>query len=337
MWTHLDVHLPTNRAWCGTARINNKVFCVGGKQASANNTTLSDLVMLDLSECNDLSTLDTTTTDEVIEWKSMTPMQEGRHRFACVAHKESIYVFGGKNDKGAKVATCERYDAADNAWKRLPNLPCGPNNGCAAGVVGDKIYVVGGMGNDGTILASTMIFDTTTQTWNDNNSQKVPDMKLTRWGLSVVVVDQYLVAMGGDFEKTIEVLDTKSNSWNFAPLPMNHNDKSLPMADVVGEDEGEILVAGGLVGIRATSMAERISFRKGLFPENVRFEEWRARAIGNNSNRRDAKIVKSLAASYKGYTKEEKAKKQDAAPNQNETGRALVGAAADDGKQVSTD
>ena len=309
LWTACSptIDMPTNRAFFGATQIGDKVFVMGGKESSSVKTTRSDLICLDLSSCGgDLSRISSSATANAnTNWESLQPMGGKRHRFACVSHRDYIYVFGGKNEIGERLSTAERYEVSTNTWSNLPDMPTGAINGSAAGVVGDKIYVVGGFGADGTMLASTLVFDTLTQEWEHTASTRkskqeslvVPDMKQTRWGLLVIVVEQhFLIAIGGDFDKTIEVLDTRKNdSWNFAPIPMKH-DKSVAMAGV--SKTGNIIIAGGLVGIEASKTAEFIKFRTGLVPDNVRFEKWKQKNIGD----KEATIARALAASYKGYS-----------------------------------
>ena len=99
-------------------------------------------------------------------------------------------------------------------------MPGGARKGCGAGVVSNKIYVIGGQNSDFHELGHTLVFDITKQQWESsprpNDMTIVPPMNTKRFGFSVVVVDHFVVAVGGGNDDdtellTIEVLDTQRN------------------------------------------------------------------------------------------------------------------------------
>lgn len=91
-------------------------------------------------------------------WKALAPMPSKRGSSNAVVHKGKIYVIGGAGvHPGSKavdihparphraVGTNEVYDPATNAWESRSPMPTARNH-AAAGMVNDKIYVIGGPG-----------------------------------------------------------------------------------------------------------------------------------------------------------------------------------------------
>jgi len=264
-WNSLPINMPTGRFSFGVARVGYKVYVMGGRVGSEYRSCSvgSNLISFDVSG-SDLSTLSAAT-----KWdNTLAPMNHTRFYFACVSHLNFIYVFGGYiDDENNTTNTAERYNINTNQWENLPNM-LGKRSVSSAGVIGNKIYVVGGEDEHRNALATTIVFDTAKQQWEPSTT--VPDMKTKRLGLSVVIVDHFVLAIGGKNQSdsrlsTIEVLDTERNSWNDAPTPMNHGRYGLVTGFL--KETNEIIVAGGFdTNVNALNTADSISFEKGLLP-----------------------------------------------------------------------
>lgn len=78
----------------------------------------------------------------------------GRSRGACVCRKDEVYVFGGShmkkilifNSETLILQTCEKFELKSQSWKSIASLPV-PSDCNSAGLVNDKIFVVGGFIN----------------------------------------------------------------------------------------------------------------------------------------------------------------------------------------------
>ena len=261
-----DISFSTN---FGVASVDDTIYVMGGWDFTFSGRSQSDLIAIEVSN-GDLSTLASSRTN----WKRLAPMNYPRAFFACVSHSKFIYVFGG-----SAFASLERipeipevYDTETNEWTTLPNMPGGARHSCAAGVVGDKIYIVGGRDENDTAMASTLVFDTCTHQWertcsnednytDDDASETssilsagvivppVPDMNTKRSRLSVVVVDEFVFAIGGrdennDVLSSIEVLDTHSNSWTYAQASMK-NGRADPVVGFCFEGYHQQVYCGG--------------------------------------------------------------------------------------------
>jgi N-acetylneuraminic acid mutarotase len=118
------------------------------------------------------------------------------------AFNNKFYLAGGINPVGKTVNKFWEYDARQNHWKSLPDLPAYINH---AGVVAanNKIYVVGGfdpigirlrwlMFADWKPLKSFFIYDIATATWT-----KGPDMPFARGAGGVAICDTAIWYTGG--------------------------------------------------------------------------------------------------------------------------------------------
>lgn len=274
-WRGFPINMPTPRMGFGVARVGNEVFVVGGNDGPE--SYRSDVIAIDYSG-GDLSTISMSRS-----WRRRPSMNEARSLFACVSHSTNIYVFGGLDCDQEAMYTAEVYDTQTKQWTQLPDMP-GKRYGSAAGVVGNKIYVVGGFCDEvdeSSALASIVVFDISTQQWESSdtaiNADATPDMNTKRGNLSVVVVDRFVIAIGGYDEgentlSTIEILDTKRKAWSFTPTPMN-NHRSYLVAGL-WEETNKVIVAGGSeYDYDVMNMAECIRLENGLLPAHFRFKE----------------------------------------------------------------
>nr|KAG5686076.1 hypothetical protein BaRGS_030691 [Batillaria attramentaria] len=100
-------------------------------------------------------------------WKQMTDMTVGRRSHACVAVGDAIFVLGGKDDRRPlhrdsldSIETFQVHRKAEG-WREVGvSLPV-PIRSMATGVVGDKIYLMGGRTNGfQRTLSVVQCFDT---------------------------------------------------------------------------------------------------------------------------------------------------------------------------------
>src|SRR5207249_11899121 len=92
-------------------------------------------------------------------WKALAPLPTKRGSPVAVTVGDKMYVIGGATTLPGStavhparphysVAAVEEYDPAANTWRARAPIPT-PRNHATAGVVGGKIYVIGGcLGRD---------------------------------------------------------------------------------------------------------------------------------------------------------------------------------------------
>ncbi|MBI4663106.1 MAG: kelch-like protein [Verrucomicrobia bacterium] len=105
---------------------------------------------------------------------------------------ELIYVAGGRPPRGSDFAV---YNAANNTWQTLPNLPSQRNH-LAACAIGGKIYVTGGRLQAGFTSAMTSIlevFDPATSQWTTRAA-----MPTMRGGINGIAANGRFLVFGGE-------------------------------------------------------------------------------------------------------------------------------------------
>lgn len=232
-WTTLAPD-PAPRYEIALARVGSVVYEIGGLFAGAQASAVV--------ERYDLAT-DT--------WSPAPPYPFAAHHLAAVAvdadsapDNGTVYAFGswvGIGQSASPLAYALAPGA--NAWTPLDPMPRA-RGAHAAGVLDGKIYLVGGTGADGGLLAEVDVYDPATGTW----SQAAP-LPAARDHLAVAVLDGLLYAYGGR-ERTLDttvsdgfVYDPAADAWS--PVP--------PMSQVRGGFafvawRGLLVAAGGEQG-----------------------------------------------------------------------------------------
>lgn len=88
--------------------------------------------------------------------QELRPMRKLRLDFALIADGEYLYVFGGSNEQFAILDSVECYNVKTNTWTDLPPLPHALHS-LAAEVLGDKIYLSGGVSSHDRQATNTFI------------------------------------------------------------------------------------------------------------------------------------------------------------------------------------
>nr|XP_002124940.2 influenza virus NS1A-binding protein homolog A-like [Ciona intestinalis] len=99
------------------------------------------------------------------KWKSLKPMNEGRHKLCSVVYNDEIYAIGGY---GLSV---ERYNIRTNTWTNVGSLNRERYGSCAC-VVNGKIYVIGGGYGDAS--KSIEAYDATNNEWKIETNMETP-------------------------------------------------------------------------------------------------------------------------------------------------------------------
>jgi N-acetylneuraminic acid mutarotase len=192
-------------------------------------------------------------------WTEKSPMPAGTGRATgCVAvHDGRFYVFGGAID-GTSVTDSSRYDPVLDEWEVLPDLP-EPREHCAAGAIGETIYVAGGRVDEiVNIEADVWAFDPAEKSW----TPKAPLLK-PRAGFAAAVLGGKLYTFGGEGNPEsnigifadIDVYDPEGDAWEALP-PMLVPRHGFGAA-VLGE---RIYLAGGAIRQGGTPSAENSVF-----------------------------------------------------------------------------
>jgi uncharacterized protein (TIGR03437 family) len=118
-----------------------------------------------------------------------------------------------------------------------------PRQGPFTGVIGGKIYVVGGI-TDTSVVNVNEIYDTTTNTWSTGAPMPTP-----RWIGASAVVNNTLYAIGGGNNgqlSVVEAYDPATNTWSAkAPMPIVANSMKAAVLNNIIYVVGGYNAAGG--------------------------------------------------------------------------------------------
>ena len=174
------------------------------------------------------------------QWTSKTVLPANLSDYQAVSHKTHVYVIGGQKGcsssdtcAGTVVNTVYQYDTKLDKYTTkaaiTDNSVAAIRYRYASAVVGDKIYIIGGLTADTAtgMLKTTLIYDISTNSWSDG-----PNMATGRSDTCAAVVGSKIYVVAGyasGFEAldSVEVLDTAAASpaWATAPkLPAKRGD-----------------------------------------------------------------------------------------------------------------
>ena len=280
IWKRLSVDMPHFLRDWSVAFVGDRLLVMGGCDELSN--LRSDVYAMHVPG-GDLSAI---TLGQ--NWVPLARMREKRFGVACASDDRFVYIFGGKgNDSYECLATVEQYDTHTDRWTQLPDMPGGGRFGSAAGIVGNRIFVVGGQDNGvyaDSVLRSTIVFDTSRQQWESPNDSEtsvpiIPEMIIKRQNFRVLTVDRFLIVVGGDTDwnnkgTTIEVLDTEHHVWEIAPTPMpmiTWNDSAYAFTAGVLKQSNKVSII--VAGMNGSTMAFTIPFETGILPPAFRLND----------------------------------------------------------------
>jgi N-acetylneuraminic acid mutarotase len=185
LWTQV-ASMPTARHSLNAAVVNSYIYAIGGHVFNSRSE----------NERYDPATN---------TWQSMTPKPTAVSGPGVSAFDGKIYTFGG-NHYGSQQSVIEVYDPATNGWQNVGNMPEAGEPWSAA-TLGDRIYLAGGnnFSNDNHLWA----YDPATNTWDTT----LPNLNYTRGYIDLVVVGDYIVAVGGPGVAPVEWWTPGAPSW----------------------------------------------------------------------------------------------------------------------------
>ncbi len=171
-------------------------------------------------------------------WKALAPLPTKRGSPVAATVGGKIYVIGGATTSpGARepivhparphvtVGTVEEYDPATNSWRARTPMPT-PRNHAGVGVVGGKIYVIGGRTGAAFISVATNTdiveeYDPATDTWGSVKAR----MPTARSAVAYATYKDRIYIAGGEFQddrlmaafRVFEAYHPPTNSWLTLP------------------------------------------------------------------------------------------------------------------------
>ena len=193
-------------------------------------------------------------------WVAMAPLKEPRSSMAVAAFEGKIIVIGGKSSQGV-LSSVEIYDPASNSWSTLKEKPTAVYDASAA-VIGEKIYVPGGIKADGSVTKVVEVFNPRKNEWEFS-----AELPTAVSGYGMAVYEGQLFLFGGwDSEQPLNAVwryDPNLNAWHKAsPMP------TARFHTAVIADGGRIYVMGGSDGTGNLNTNESYSPYVELEKEN---------------------------------------------------------------------
>jgi DNA-binding CsgD family transcriptional regulator len=176
-------------------------------------------------------------------WSDDMPLPEPRSAFAVSAYEGALYLFGGQIPGGVTSSgLC--YLPDQQRWQELRPRPAA-TRGIQAALLGEKIYIPGGLGKDGQPLARLDIYDPRRDAWEEGAMLPVP---LSDYALAAFEGRLYLFGGwdGVSVQGGVLVYDPLQDSWSRGssmPQARSHAASVVLM--------GKLLVIGGLDGEKA--------------------------------------------------------------------------------------
>merc|ERR1719228_2078489 len=180
-------------------------------------------------------------------------------------------VMGGlyyTNGRRTGLWSVEGLDISTNTWSSLRGMP-GKRYHCGAAVVGHKVYVMGGLDNNG-YSRSVCMYDPSENIWSDFT----PSMREKRYDLGVAALNDKIYAVGGENMEagwngssgklnTAEVLDlTEGGTQEWRNIANMNTARTEP---AVGALNGKIFSVGGNDGKETLKSVEAYDPEKNVW------------------------------------------------------------------------
>lgn len=175
--------------------------------------------------------------DVAERWQELAPMPEPRAGMAAVAYDGDIYAIAGEGPEGVSGSVF-RYLPEDDRWERLQNKPT-PVTDVEGALIGEKVYIPGGLAADGQPTDILEIYDPRQDSWSTGAPLPGP---VSDYALADFEGKMYLFG-GWDGEDALAVVwvyDPAEDSWGAGlPLPkVRRGAKSIIVS-------GELILIGG--------------------------------------------------------------------------------------------
>ncbi len=185
---------------------------------------------------------------QTTRWRTRAHMPTPRTNLAVVAHNGLVYAIGGVSNDGV-TGKVEVYDPKSDTWSVRQPKPV-PVGFIAAAVLGDKIYVPGGIDDRVEPLSVLEVYDPIQDTWETRAPLPEP---LGAYALAVL--DNRLYLFGGrgrqDYTAAVYRYDPEADRWE-SLRPMAQPRGFLGAAAL----QGRIYVVGGYNNVAELTTCE---------------------------------------------------------------------------------
>ena len=235
--------LPIPLDYHCTLKVNNFVYCIGGR--TTNSPRSNRVFILNLNETemewNEIAQMNNKRdghgaavfNDTLVvcggydgekilssseaydaqlnKWNQISSLKQNRARFKLATSDGCLYTMGGDNGKNC-LSSVQRLNGLNQSWKSVSSMQS-PRTQLAAVNYDDVIYAIGGTNNNSKALKSTEKYDCAADKWI-----YVSEMNIERRGHSACVMQDKIFVIGGqnaegEFVKEIERYDPSTDKW----------------------------------------------------------------------------------------------------------------------------
>ena len=225
---------PNERGEIAAAAVGEDIYVIGGFSADGASTSNVDIY-------------DT----KADTWRSGPDLPIAVHHPMAATPKGRLYLVGGYS---GDVPSSKVFRLDGSAWVEEPSMPGGRAAGGAA-AIGDKIYVAGGIGDQG-LAQSAYVYEAPSSKWSE-----VAGMPTPREHLGVAALAPFLFAVGGRSSTNFaiaESFDTRSSTWaRMADMP------SARGGSAAGVTSNGFLVSAGGEADKTFDSAELLDLQSG--------------------------------------------------------------------------
>lgn len=177
------------------------------------------------------------TADQASRWSSLPPMPLALYGSSTASFAGTIYLIGGRDQNGVYPGSMA-YDPNTSQWRSLAAKPT-PVAETDAAIIQEKVYVPGGINNDGKAVRNLEAYDIQTDSWESLAPLPNPISRA-----AVVAFEGKLYVIGGwnngIYSDKIYIYNIEDDQWIAGPhLP---SPRASTAATVM---EGFIIIAGG--------------------------------------------------------------------------------------------
>ena len=247
--------LPMNLVGQSSNKVKNLMFCIGGTvEGWLSNYCTSKVFQMDL-------------TNENLEWKEASHMNERRSDHSSALFGDNIIVSGGQRSN-APLKSVECYSADANKWTEIKAMKfC--RSGHATVVCDNRLYALGGESRQ-SLLSSVETLSHVNEVWKTGLS-----MNKARCQFAAVSFNGEIYAIGGQsengIEKTVEKFSPVQRKWSFIK-----NLNKARKGHAAGVFRGKIFVIGGRC---ENNEKDKVTFET----YEPRTDTWRLKELGSFS------------------------------------------------------
>ena len=179
----------------------------------------------------------------ISRWLQFAAMPDPKVGMGAVLYSDAFYLFAGSN--GAQpMATVYKLDPSSDQWQSLAAKPTAVE-GIQAGLLGERIYLPGGMDANHQSVANLEVYNPRLNAWE---SKKPIPQALAYYALAAFEGRLFLFGglNGSEYSKNVWIYDPADDTWKTgSPLP-------TPRAHLAAEVvDGKIILIGGFDGSKA--------------------------------------------------------------------------------------